>query len=111
MVILPVFAVLFNVIVFRWEMIAVSVLAIAGFSASGTVFAAMSLKARAREIMLPLLFLPVVTPLLMAAVEVTAGVTLKRNWSENAEWLGLAAVFDGVFVVLAVLVFPQVLED
>jgi heme exporter protein B len=71
----------------------------------------MSTRVRAREIMLPMLFLPVAAPLLMAAVEVTAGVTLGRSWRENAEWFGLAAAFDAVFIVLAALVFPQALED
>lgn len=110
-VILPVFAVLFNVVVFRWEMFAIGALAVAGFSAVGTVFAAMSTRVRAREIMLPMLFLPVVAPLLMAAVEVTAGVTLERNWRDNAQWLGLAAGFDAVFFIVAVTVFPALLED
>ena len=110
-VILPVFAVLFNVVVFRVEMVLVSLLAIAGFSAAGTLFAAMSTRVRAREIMLPMLFLPVAAPLLMAAVEVTAGVTLGRSWHETAEWFGLAAAFDAVFIVIAAFVFPQALED
>ena len=110
-VILPVFAVLFNVVVFRWEMFAIGALAVAGFSAVGTVFAAMSTRVRAREIMLPMLFLPVVAPLLMAAVEVTAGVTLEQSWRDNAQWLGLAAAFDAVFFIVAAAVFPSLLGD
>lgn len=110
-VVLPVFAVLFNVVIFRVEMVVVSVLAIAGFSGAGTLFAAMATRVRAREIMLPMLFLPVAAPLLMAAVEVTAGVTLGRSWRENAEWFGLAVAFDAVFLAAAAWVFPQVLED
>ncbi len=110
-VILPVFAVLFNVVVFRWEMFAIGALAVAGFSAVGTGFAAMSTRGRAREIMLPMLFLPVVAPLLMAAVEVTAGVTLEQSWRDNAQWLGLAAAFDAVFFIVAAAVFPSLLGD
>ncbi len=110
-VILPAFAVLFNVVVFRPELIVMSVLAVAGFSAVGTVFAAISAKVRAREVMLPMLFLPVVAPLLMAATEVTAGVTLGRSWRESWEWFGLAAAFDGVFVVVSAVVFQFILED
>ncbi|MSQ08875.1 MAG: heme ABC transporter permease CcmB [Dehalococcoidia bacterium] len=110
-VILPVFALLFNVVIFRWEMFAIGALAIGGFSVVGTVFAAMSARVRAREIMLPMLFLPVVAPLLMAAVEVTAGVTLERSWRDTAQWLGMAAAFDAVFFVVATVVFPALLED
>jgi heme exporter protein B len=110
-VILPAFGALFNVVVFRPELFAVAALVLAGFSAMGTLFAGMAVKVRAREVMLPVLFLPSVAPLLMAAVEVTAGVTLERNWREAGEWLGLAAAYDAVFITVAALVFPSVLED
>ncbi|SVE02900.1 uncharacterized protein METZ01_LOCUS455754, partial [marine metagenome] len=60
-IVIPLFAVLFNLIVFRWEMLAIALLTTLGFSAVGTLFAAMSVRVRAREVMLPLLFLPVVT--------------------------------------------------
>ena len=81
-VVLPVFAVLFNLIVFRWEMLAISLLTTIGFSSVGTLFAAMSVRVRAREVMLPLLFLPVVTPLIMAAVESTSHVVNGRSLSD-----------------------------
>ena len=71
---IPIFAVLFNLAVLRWEMLVVSLLTTIGFSAIGTLFAAMTIRVRAREGMLPLLFLPVVTPLIMAAVESTSHV-------------------------------------
>lgn len=110
-VILPVFAALFNVIVFRFEMLVISLLAIGGFSAVGTMFAAMSTKVRAREIMLPMLFLPVAAPLIIAAVESTANVVAGRSWGDVAQWVGLAAAFDAVFLIVAAVVFQFVLED
>ncbi len=110
-VILPVFAALFNVVVFRPELLAISVLAVIGFSIIGTLFAAMSARVRAREVMLPMLFLPVVAPLLMAAIEVTAGVVGGRSWTEANEWLGLAAVYDLVFFFVAITLFQFTVED
>ena len=65
-IVIPIFAVLLNLAVLRWEMLVVSLLTTIGFSAIGTLFAAMTIRVRAREVMLPLLFLPVVTPLIMA---------------------------------------------
>ncbi len=110
-VVLPVFAVLFNLVVFRWEMLAVSLLTVIGFSSVGTLFAAMSVRVRAREVMLPLLFLPVVTPLIMAAVESTSHVVNGRSWSDMSQWLQLAVAFDVAFIVVSAFVFQHILED
>ena len=110
-IVIPVFAVLFNLVVFRWEMLAISLITTIGFSAVGTLFAVMSVRVRAREVMLPLLFLPVVTPLIMAAVESTSHVANGRSWSDMAQWLQLAVAFDVVFVVISAFVFQHVLED
>jgi heme exporter protein B len=110
-VVLPVFAVLFNLVIFRWEMLAISLLTTIGFSAVGTLFAAMSVRVRAREVMLPLLFLPVVTPLIMAAVESTSHMVNGRNWSDMSQWLQLAAAFDVIFIVVSAFVFQHILED
>ena len=110
-VVLPVFAVLFNLVVFRWEMLAISLLTAIGFSSVGTLFAAMSVRVRAREVMLPLLFLPVVTPLIMAAVESTSHMVNGRSWSDMSQWLQLAAAFDVVFIVVSAFVFQHILED
>lgn len=110
-VVLPVFAVLFNLVIFRWEMLAISLLTTVGFSAVGTLFAAMSVRVRAREVMLPLLFLPIVTPLIMAAVESTSHMVNGRSWSDMSEWLQLAVAFDVVFLVVSAFVFQHILEE
>lgn len=110
-IVIPVFAVLFNLVVFRWEMLAISLLTTLGFAAVGTLFAAMSVRIRAREVMLPLLFLPVVTPLLMAAVESTSDVVNGRSWSDMSQWLQLAVAFDVAFLVVSAFIFQYILED
>ena len=110
-IVIPVFAVLFNLVVFRWEMLVISLLTTIGFSAVGTLFAAMSVRVRAREVMLPLLFLPVVIPLLMAAVESTSHIVNGRSWSDISQWLQLAVAFDVTFVVVFAFIFQHILED
>jgi heme exporter protein B len=111
LIVIPVFAVLFNLVVLRWEMLAIGILTTVGFSAVGTLFAAMSARVRAKEIMLPLLFLPIVTPLLMAAVESTGDLVNGRSWSDMAQWLQMSAAFDVVFIVISASMFPHILED
>jgi heme exporter protein B len=110
-IVIPVFAVLFNLVVFRWEMLAISLLTTLGFSAVGTLFAAVSVRIRAREVMLPLLFLPVVAPLLMAAVESTSHLVNGRSWSDMSQWLQLAVAFDLAFLVVSAFIFQYILED
>jgi len=110
-IVVPIFAVLFNLAVLRWEMLIISLLTTIGFSAIGTLFAAMSMRVRAREVMLPLLFLPVVTPLIMAAVESTSHVVNDGSWPEIAQWIQLALAFDIAFIVISAFIFQQILED
>ncbi|MEX0762723.1 MAG: heme exporter protein CcmB [Dehalococcoidia bacterium] len=110
-IVLPLFTVLFNLAVFRLEMLAISLLATVGFSAVGTVFAAMSVRVRAREIMLPMLFLPTIAPLLMAVVESTGHLVAGRSWTDMSQWLQLAVAFDVVFLIVSAFVFQYVLED
>ena len=110
-IVIPIFAVLFNLAVLRWEMLVVSLLTTIGFSAIGTLFAAMTIRVRAREVMLPLLFLPVVTPLIMAAVESTSHVVNDSSWPEIYQWIQLAIAFDIAFIVVCAFIFQQILED
>ena len=110
-IVIPIFAVLFNLAVLRWEMLVVSLLTTIGFSAIGTLFAAMTIRVRAREVMLPLLFLPVVTPLIMAAVESTSHVVNDSSWPEIYQWIQLAIAFDIAFIVVSAFIFQQILED
>jgi len=110
-VLFPVFTALFNVNVLKVEIIVIAVLATIGLSTIGTMFAALSVNTRAREIMLPVLFLPIAVPILIAAVEGTAQVTQGGSWSEAAEWFQVLAAFDIVFVIAALLTFQFLLED
>lgn len=109
---LPIFAVLFNFTHFSPWLILVIFLATLGFVAVGTLFSAIAVNTRSREIMLPVLFLPIVTPVIIAAVEsssalVGTGVTGVSPW----RWMGLIGVFDMVFLVGCPWVFGLVLEE
>ena len=110
-IVFPIFALLFNLAVLRWEMLVISLLTTIGFSAIGTLFAAMSMRVRAREVMLPLLFLPIVTPLMMAAVESTSQVVNGGSWPDISRWLQLAVAFDIAFIVVSAFIFQQIVED
>ena len=110
-VLFPVFTALFNVNVLKPEIIVIAALATIGLATIGTMFAALSVNTRAREIMLPVLFLPIAVPILIAAVEGTAQITQGGSWSEAAEWLQVLGAFDVVFIIAALLTFQFLLED
>ena len=110
-VLFPVFTALFNVNVLKPEIIVIAALATVGLATTGTMFAALSVNTRAREIMLPVLFLPIAVPILIAAVEGTAQITQGGSWSEAAAWFQVLGAFDIVFVIAALLTFQFLLED
>jgi len=110
-VIFPVFEALFNISVLQVETIVIALLASIGFSAVVTAFAAVSVRVRSREIMLPLLFLPTSVPLIMAAVESTSIVVNGGSWADFSDWLQLAIMFDVIFVIASAVLFQYVLEE
>ena len=110
-VIFPVFQALFNISILGIETVVIALVASIGFSAVGTAFAAVSVRVRSREIMLPLLFLPTSVPLIMAAVESTSVVVNGGSWAVFSAWLQLAIGFDVIFVISSAVLFQFVLEE
>lgn len=111
-VLVPVFAVLYNVslagIVGR--LILVLVLGTLGLIVTGTVFSAISAHARMRELLLPLLLLPILAPLLVAAVEATASLLAEQPELDRA-WLAFLGGFDIVFLTASWLLCDFLLEE
>src|ERR1043166_8996997 len=86
---------------------AVELSGIIGFSALGTLFAAIAVRTRAREVLLPVMLLPLLVPLLMASVKVTSALLAGEAWPEA--WLRVLLAFDVIFVVTGWLIFGQVM--
>jgi heme exporter protein B len=81
-----------------------------GFAAIGTLFAAMTAQVRARELLFPVLLLPVQVPVLLASVKATEAVLLGEPLGAVAHWLKLLVAADVVYVAVGVLTFDFVLE-
>jgi heme exporter protein B len=81
-----------------------------GFAALATLFAAMTVRARAREVMLPLLLLPLLVPVLIGGVKATEAA-LRGGLAAAAGPLGVLAAFDVIFLVAGILLFEQVIRD
>jgi heme exporter protein B len=89
----------------------VFVLGMLGLSIVGTLFSMIALHTRAYEVMLPMLFLPVSIPLMIAAVYATAQLIDGKSLKDITDYLVLAGVFDIIFFFLTLIVFDYVVED
>jgi heme exporter protein B len=111
-ILVPVFSVLYNVslagIVGR--LILVLVLGTIGIVVTGTVFAAIVAHSRMRELMLPLLLLPILAPLLIASVEATASLFADPPALDRA-WVTFLAAFDVVFMTASWLLCDFLVEE
>lgn len=87
------------------------VLGLLGLAAVGTLFAAISVRTRAREVMLPLLLLPLVVPVFIAGVKITTRALAARPLGDVAHWIHLMIGFDVVFLVVGWMVFEYVVEE
>jgi len=81
-----------------------------GFAALATLFAAMTVRARAREVMLPLLLLPLLVPVLIGGVKATEAV-LRGGLGAAVAPLTVLGAFDVIFLVAGILLFEQVIRD
>ena len=110
-IILPVFVILLDQPLFPPQLAVIALLATIGFAAVGTLFSALAVNTKARDVMLPLLFLPVASPVIIAAIR-SSGLALSgESWGAIASWLGIMAAFDVIFLVVSLLVFEFVIEE
>jgi len=75
-----------------------------GFAAIGALYGALTASLRSREVLLPLLLLPVTAPVILAAVKATS-LALTGGSADVARWVELLLVFDVVFVTAGLLTF------
>lgn len=112
-ILLPVVAVLYAIpIGAAWQpLVATVTLGALGFAAVGTAYAGLTVRMRAREVMLPLLMLPIVAPLLLAAVKATSAALTGDPFGELGAWLQLLAAFDIVMLIAGAGTYGFLLED
>jgi len=89
----------------------VMILGTVGLAAVGTLFAAMTAQVRARELLFPVLLLPVQVPVLLGTVKATEAVLLGEPLGAVGHWLGLLAAADVIYIVTGLLTFDFLLES
>jgi heme exporter protein CcmB len=84
----------------------------AGFAAVGTLFAAMLLRSRSRDVLLPIVLYPMTVPVIIAGVRGTAALLQAESDLASARaWGAMLLCFDVVFITLALWTFEAVMSD
>jgi heme exporter protein B len=112
-VLAPIFIVFFNLHVLgnAWLLALILPLGTWALVVNGTFFAALGLRARNRELLLPLLLLPISLPALLAMVQATTGVlTAELDSIQINTWIKQLAGYDIIFTTIGILLFETVLN-
>jgi len=108
-VLVPVFALFFSLSLGADWLVLLVVIGLVdiGFVASGTLFASLAAQTRSRELILPVLALPALVPIFIAAVELTSDLFVGGGLEMVAArgWFGILLLFDLVFVTVGALAF------
>ena len=110
-VLLPLFSALFDVLLLQTGVLVVTALGTIGYAAVGTLLAAIAVNTRAREVMLPILLLPLVVPALIAAVQATGGLIDGGTLAEVGGWVRLLVAYDLIIVAASMLTFGYIVEE
>ena len=111
-VVIPLFWILFNLR--SWVVIPnlflVTLLGTVGFCVLGTLLSAVTLKARARELLLPLVLFPLMIPVILGTIRCMESILRAGALGDALPWLRLLVGFDVIFLTVGVLIFDWVIE-
>jgi heme exporter protein B len=107
----PVFLVLFNVSCRIPDLIAIIMLATLGLAVVGTLFSIISSASRVREVLFPILFFPVIIPLLITAILATSSIFNGKPLGDTLPQIGVLIAFNVLFMALSILLFGYAIEE
>ncbi len=112
LILYPLFILFFNLDIIEKlpGLLLASVPATLGLSALGTLFSALTAHVRAREVMFPVLLMPLSVPVFIGAVQATKGILNGDPFNLYFPWVELLIVFDVVFVVTSFWLFEYILD-
>lgn len=82
-----------------------------GFALVGTLFAALLLRTKMREVLLPVVIYPLVSPVLIGGVQLTRELLTGESPDAVMDWIGILAAFDLIYLGLCLWVFPYLIRD
>jgi len=112
LIVIPLFWILFNIQ--SWESVPplffISLLGTVGFCVVGTILSGATLKARARELLLPLVLFPLMIPVILATIRCMEAILRGGGIGDAAPWLRLLVGFDVIFVTVGILIFDWTID-
>ena len=111
LLLVPLMTILYNVSLFDGWLILVLIMGTLGFTTIGTLLAAMTVQTRAREALLPIVMLPIILPLLLAAVKASTSTLNADPQADWMTWVQIVAGLDLIYLTLCVLLFEYVIEE
>lgn len=112
-IILPIFILFFNFNLFSdvIPLLFVILLGTIGFVSVGTLFSAIALNTKLREVLLPILLFPIIIPVIVSSVKLSSSILNGRGIGETGSSLQILVSFDIIFLVLCAVVFEYVVEE
>jgi heme exporter protein B len=110
-VLVPLTSVLLNVPLLSGSIVLTLALGTLGYAAIGTLLSAIAVNTRAREVMLPILLLPLLVPLFLSAVQTTRGLLEGATWVDLSGWTRLLIVYDLIIIAVSMVMFRYALEE
>src|SRR6185503_7062736 len=109
--VLPIYSLLYNTNLFRPGLLLVILLGSIGYTAVGTLLAAMSVQTRTRDVLLPILLFPIAFSVLLAAVKASGGFLSNSELTDILLPINLLIAYDVIFIAVAFMVFDIVVEE
>jgi heme exporter protein B len=108
---LPVFGLFFNIqwVGSFWKLFVIMTVATWGITIVGTAFSAVTVNVRLRELMLPVLLYPILTPMLIGAIQMTTAILGGESRGSNSDSMRLIFVFDVMYTSLALYLIEFIL--
>ena len=111
LIIHPVYSIFYNVPLNSLRFIWVSLLGCWGYAALGILISTMTIQTRTRDILLPVLFYPLMIPLIVSAVKVTSVILAGESLTSVSAEISQIIVFDIIFTTAGILGFETIVED
>jgi heme exporter protein B len=112
-IILPIFILFFNFNLFSnvIPLLLVILLGTIGFVSVGTLFSAIALNTKLREVLLPILLFPIIIPVIVSSVKLSSSILNGSGIGKTGSSLQILVSFDIIFLVLCAVVFEYVVEE
>lgn len=111
LILLPVFSLFYQQNMLRFPLVLVVLLGLGAYTSLGTLLSALSIQARTRDILLPVLLYPLALPILIAAVEASRGVLSGQTLGDVDSWIYLLLAGFLVFNAAGLLLYETILEE